>query len=639
VEFRQTTSAEETWSGKLTDSSGNEVNNWTWFDMAPAAVVWDGRSRDGRLAADGLYTYRLESTDKAGNRGVSVPASVTVDTSTVEASVTASLDVFGPNGNGVRDTVSFFMKSKTNAPVSDWVLTVKDGANREVRSWTGNGTPSESVVWNGRNTAGAVAPDGIYRVALRVNFLKGDVAEAITGDVLVDTQPPVIKLGVASGLFSPDKDGLKDSLSITQSSSREDLFEASFVTSQGRRVAGFRWTGELKPFEWNGTDDSGNRLPDGDYSYVVVGTDKAGNQTTSTLRDIRIDTAPTPVYLTANQGYVRAGETDPAKYQTFTAVVPNAAGVAGWAFSIVGEDRKAVYTKTGSRTVPGSFTWNGTDDKGRPVEGPFIGVLIVSYDKGSQPRGESRPFISDGSPPEVTVQVSPQPFSPDGDNVDDEAVIGLAVEDRSRITEWSLEIFDPRGKGFITFSGKGRPSERIIWDGRSGRGELVESAEDYPYVLTVTDVLGHTAVKKGEIAVDVLVLRDGNRLKILINNITFQPNLPQLTLTGDEGAKNVQVLDRLAQIMQKYGSYRIVVEGHAVSLNWANAVAAEREERDILIPLSKSRAQTVVNELASRGIASGRLTAVGKGGSEPIVPHGDVEERWRNRRVEFFLEK
>ncbi|MCK5251097.1 MAG: OmpA family protein, partial [Spirochaetaceae bacterium] len=98
-------------------------------------------------------------------------------------------------------------------------------------------------------------------------------------------------------------------------------------------------------------------------------------------------------------------------------------------------------------------------------------------------------------------------------------------------------------------------------------------------------------------------------------------------------------LNRLAEIMQKYGSYRIVVEGHAVSLNWANPAAAEREQRNILVPLSESRAQTVVDELIDRRIAANRLQAVGIGGDKPIVPHGDLEERWRNRRVEFYLEK
>ena len=138
---------------------------------------------------------------------------------------------------------------------------------------------------------------------------------------------------------------------------------------------------------------------------------------------------------------------------------------------------------------------------------------------------------------------------------------------------------------------------------------------------------------------DVLVIREGDRLKIQINNITFQPSSPRLTLTGEEGEKNIQVLDRLAEIMRKYGSYRIAVEGHAVSLNWANPSAARREQQDILIPLSRDRARTVVDELISRGIPAARMSAAGIGGEKPIVPHGDLEERWRNRRVEFYLEK
>jgi len=158
-------------------------------------------------------------------------------------------------------------------------------------------------------------------------------------------------------------------------------------------------------------------------------------------------------------------------------------------------------------------------------------------------------------------------------------------------------------------------------------------------VFTVTDVLGQSSVKRGEIAVDVLVIREGNRLKILINNITFSPNSPSLVLTGEQGEKNIQVLDRLAEIMKKYSSYKIIIEGHAVSLKWADPAAAKREQENILIPLSLSRARTVVRELAARGVPKNRMEAVGIGGARPIVPHSDVNERWRNRRVEFYLEK
>jgi outer membrane protein OmpA-like peptidoglycan-associated protein/flagellar hook assembly protein FlgD len=484
-----------------------------------------------------------------------------------------------------------------------------------------------------------VAPDGEYHAELEVQYEKGDVADAVSGKVVLDTVSPAIEVSIDRKLFSPDGDNETDSIRVNQTSSEEVVFNGAIINSEGKPVKSMVWTGTLTPFDWDGTDDSGNRLPDGNYIYEVTGSDEAGNETQVAIRGIRIDTAPTPVYLTASQGYIKAGEIDPDRMQTFAAVVPNTDGIASWTFTISDKDGRSVYTESGTRMVPDGFSWNGTDSTGRPVEGVFKGVLSVVYAKGSKPSAESRPFISDGSPPEVTVTLRPQPFSPDGDNVDDEVVIGLTVEDRSRISEWSLEIFDPRGHGFITFSGRGRPSERIIWDGRSGRGELVQSAEDYPYKLTVSDVLGHTKVEHGSIAVDVLVIREGDRLKILINNITFQPSSPMLTTDGDEGLKNRQVLDRLAEIMQKYSSYRIVVEGHAVSLKWADPAAAEREQNTILVPLSRSRAQTVVDELIARGVPSNRMEAVGIGGDKPIVPHGDLEERWRNRRVEFYLEK
>ena len=639
VTLTQSTTSEDIWYGKLVDSEGNEVNGWTWIERADDALIWDGRDSEGRLVPDGTYTYTLESVDRAGNAGKSNPVSLTVDTSSVEASVTASLDEFGPTGNGSKDTVVFFTAARSESPVSGWSLTVKDSSDNDVRSWYGKGSPPDSVEWDGRSDYGSTVPDGVYRAELSVQYEKGDVADAVSGQVVLDTRAPQIEVSADVKLFSPDGDGELDSILINQSSSDEVVFNGTISNAEGKPVRTMVWPGKLESFEWDGTDDSGNKLPDGEYSYMVSGVDNAGNKTQVTLRGITIDTAPTPVYLTASQGYIKAGETDPDRMQSFAAVVPNTSGIAGWTFSITDDDGLVVYSESGKSYVPDGFSWNGTDSSGKPVEGIFKGILQVFYSKGSKPEAESRSFVSDGSPPDVTVTLTPQPFSPDGDNVDDEVVIGLSVEDRSRIQDWSLEIFDPRGREFITFSGRGRPSERIIWDGRSGKGELVQSAEDYPYVLTVTDILGHTAVEKGRIAVDVLVIREGNRLKIMINNILFQPSSPQLILTGDEGAKNREVLDRLAEIMQKYSSYHIVVEGHAVSLKWADPDAAQREQTNILVPLSRARAQTVVDELIARGVPANRMQAVGIGGEKPIVPHGDIEERWRNRRVEFYLEK
>ena len=43
--------------------------------------------------------------------------------------------------------------------------------------------------------------------------------------------------------------------------------------------------------------------------------------------------------------------------------------------------------------------------------------------------------------------------------------------------------------------------------------------------------------------------------------------------------------------------------------------------------------------LIERGIDGGRMTTTGLGGAEPLVPHGDERNRWKNRRVEFWLQR
>jgi len=53
--------------------------------------------------------------------------------------------------------------------------------------------------------------------------------------------------------------------------------------------------------------------------------------------------------------------------------------------------------------------------------------------------------------------------------------------------------------------------------------------------------------------------------------------------------------------------------------------------------LSKERAKSVVNYFITKGIASDRLFASGKGESQPIAPNDTEEGRALNRRVQFEI--
>jgi len=53
--------------------------------------------------------------------------------------------------------------------------------------------------------------------------------------------------------------------------------------------------------------------------------------------------------------------------------------------------------------------------------------------------------------------------------------------------------------------------------------------------------------------------------------------------------------------------------------------------------LSEERAATVVEYLASKGVAKGRLEAVGKGDGEPVGGNKTAADRAKNRRVEIVV--
>lgn len=322
-------------------------------------------------------------------------------------------------------------------------------------------------------------------------------------------------------------------------------------------------------------------------------------------------------------------------------IVSNKQGIDNWKLQMVHSDGSKVKTFDNKQfdSIPAELIWDGSSDSGSIKEGEYHAVLSIAYSKGNNPVVESTPFVLDNNAPDVRLLMNPKPFSPDDDNVDDELNISISVDDLSPIKDWKMVINDPKGREFISFNGRGRPSERIIWDGRSMKGELVQSAEDYSYTFSVSDILGNSRTVDGVIPVDVLVVREGDRFKIQISSITFKPDSAEYNDAGDLREKNGKILSRIAEILKKYSSYSIIIEGNAASTKYYNQKLAAKEEVEELQPLSLKRAETVRDSLISLGVGRSRLNIEGKGGTNPVVPHSDLENAWKNRRVEFILLK
>ncbi len=413
---------------------------------------------------------------------------------------------------------------------------------------------------------------------------------------------------------------------------------AQIKNAKGKVVKSYFWKGNAASFSWDGRDENGNKLPDGTYTYKIQSTDKAGNKTTGEIRNIVIDTRPTAVFITVQARGLSPNGDGYMDNISFRIYISLADGISSWNLKMINENGKTEKVFNGSAKVPPVIVWDGENSKGKVSEGTYTGEITVNYTKGNRPTAKTNTFRVDISPPAVDLNISPKLFSPDNDGVNDELFLNLKVNDLSPISSWTINILDPMGNIFSSFGGRGVPSDRIVWNGISDTGELVQAAEDYSLIFTIKDDLGNVRTVKKIIPIDVLVIREGNKLKIRISSITFAPNKADfITIDKTKAEKNKKTLKRLSEILKKYRRYNIRIEGHAVNLSWYDPKKAEKEEKEELIPLSLDRAIAVKKALVELGINANRITTAGLGGSRPVVPFSDRENRWKDRRVEFIL--
>jgi hypothetical protein len=77
----------DNWSLELINKSGNAVRRFGGPGAPPAHVLWDGKDETGLPVADGVYTYRLNITDKAGHQLASAIHRVEISTGGPQGSV------------------------------------------------------------------------------------------------------------------------------------------------------------------------------------------------------------------------------------------------------------------------------------------------------------------------------------------------------------------------------------------------------------------------------------------------------------------------------------------------------------------------------------------------------------------------
>jgi flagellar hook assembly protein FlgD len=638
-------SAEDEWVGTIDGPDGEAVSRRTWTGEAQD-FEWDGKTDTGNLAPVGEYGYTLTATDRAGNTGSFHLAGILLESDTRPLSLGVSRRTISPNGDGRAETLTLVPSLPVTQHLRQWSIEIRDGSGAPLRTFGGTGLPT-IMTFDGTDDEANLLPDGEYLPVLLASYAGGQAPVTAAPTINIDTEPPQAVIHASSPVFSPDGDGRKDVVDILHETSVEGLWAGTLTTAAGEIIRAPRWEFQAGTFTWDGTDDEGRLMPDGDYFYHVECIDAAQNQLVTVPMRVRIDTRPVPVTIGADVFQFSPngdGAMDTVSF-TLATVIPD--GIESWSVAVISDDGIEIGSALQSSGSPPSIAdWDGTlaDGEGsaqRVPDGRYRAEYRVVYEKGTVGTAQTDPIRVDTGGPVVTLHYEPGLFSPDDDGTNDELLLTIGVTDPTTIIRWETSIYDPADTLFRQWHGAGIPPATIRWDGTSQSGELVQSAFDYRVVVSVTDALLNVGTVSAEVPIDILVIREGNRLRIRIPSIYFVPFTSDYLHLDDieQAAHNLETLDRLAEILTRYSQYAIRIEGHAVSLLWYDLRRAEEEQRNVLLPLSLDRAQVIRDALIRRGIAPERMTAIGYGGSRPIVPRNDEQNRWKNRRVEFILQQ
>lgn len=618
----------------ITVAGGDPVRTFDGTGSIPARLAWNGTSDRGAQAPEGEYQAELFLEYRKGNEVSAATETFSLDRTVPEIRIGVSETYFSPNGDDVKDTSTLTASVTPSDNLISSVLTLSNARGTEIVRR--EGFTSGTITWDGRRPDGSMVEDGRYVVRLESEHRNGTTVSA-RDEVVVDTQSPEVSVQIGRSALVLTDESDQQTVAIEQSSSTEDLWRGEIYSEDTGRVVYTRsWEGRAATFEWNGRSDQGNVVPDGTYRYRVRSADRAGNLTV--VQTDTVDVTTESLITLEFDGYGLSPNGDGVS-DTIELVVDSVdpADFAEWTVTIRGGGRTVRRISGESLATPHRIAWDGRGDDGSVVsEGEYQATIRAAFRTGSMGASTDVSAVVDVTGPEAELSLEGRPFSPDGDGYNDTLELTLEARDPAGIGRWQLRVVD-EGELWRRFTGSTVPATQT-WRGNTTGTRVFTSASMLDVVYEVVDGLGNRTDGSSPLRIGVMVDMVDGRRQIRVPNVIFEGYTTNYTTWDEEVAQqNLQSIDEVVQILETFPSYAVELDGHAVSLLYYDEELSAREHREVLLPLSEDRAEVIKEALIERGIDEGRIEINWFGGSDPIVPFSDLEGRWVNRRVEFYI--
>jgi flagellar hook assembly protein FlgD len=632
------------WSLVVDDGRGNVVRSYGADGNPPQRILFDGLDDEGRPVRQGTWRALYRLFYRHGNEPFTSDTFV-IDVTKPDIDVIVSNYIISPNGDGRQDETRITFRS--SEPVS-WSGEITDSRGRTIKATDSTRTTS-LIVWDGTDSTGAVLPDGRFRLDARFTDLAGNTLVIPTEVIEIDTKPPVVTFEIDKDYFSPDGDGLKDTLSARFTANEPVRGLLTLADSAGRDVGTLGGLGRSYQFiegaldyTWNGISGSGLYVGDGSYTVSSVFEDRAGNRITLAEKRFTIDTREVRLALTAPKGFSPNGD-GKSDIVDIAVVAGFYDAVESWKIDFIDGYGKVMRSMTGADRLPRQFSWDGSmqfaDASVKTPEGLYRARLTATYRKGNTVTAQSNQFFVDVTPPAVNLQTAADPFAQTNGTMEGDLFITMQIDDANEVADWSLDILTPAGEIIRSFTGRGDLQDQVVWKDDRKSVSRVPVTEQMVVRVGVVDEVGNFTTFEQSVPLDILVVKRDGKLYLMVPNVIFEAYRHELDSRGAEQyRKNLESIDRVVAIYNKYPDYRLLLEGHALNVFLGDAAKTAKEE-EILVPLTERRAKTVETALVERGLDAEMVDTEWFGGTQPIVDVHDREVRWKNRRVEFIMER
>ena len=484
---------------KLYDENNNLVrtlkDNLLESEGANTAI-WDGRDDNDNLLADGTYVYTIDAVDSQGNPATQKQGTTTIDNNFMTitepqdgASLTGVVTLRAIPSEYVNEyKARFFYRP---AGTADWTL-IGYGTKQSDGNWTINWDTTLLV-------------NGEYELVVGVYYYDLNGAKRYES-----TTPYPTSCTVANGIiisnvsdspdaFSPNGDGRYDTASINYLLTKNGKVTINIYTDETLTNLVRTLKDNLSESEgaqtavWDGTDNSGNPLPEGTYTYTIEAVDDEGNSATPRQGTISIDnhfmtiTEPTPGSSLTNQVSFKALPSEYIHSEYKVSFYYRPQGESSW-------------THLGYATKQDDGSWTITWDTTTVANGDYeLHVSAKYYDLNNAYRTESTLpygplYICHAS----GYFTSPTLFSPNGDGVKDTTAI---VANFGQNVDWTIIIKDTSDSEVRRFEGTDEDIIQI-WDGKNSDTTVVSDGV-YTYYLSAVDPATQETILEGSGEVEV----------------------------------------------------------------------------------------------------------------------------------------